>query len=300
MDLKKLIAGIGLGVLAFNVQAGFMVEMGAALGTGSGTIEEDGYDDKDVDRDFRAFGANIYFDQVGTSTAPYRQAGFLSQLSSVTVSHGTLETEYSYNGDTWHVDRTQKNLNGRFVVSSQNLIILAGLGDLDIEDDEDNVNVDIRTLGLGTYVNSNGAITLQFTDYEYDGINDDADEIELNFRQVNSVGSRSHLAFSFSLNRYDRGDLDRSTLGGGLMWYPNQKFGVGGRLAVSFSSDDDYDSVLASFSPTITMDFTENVGIFAELTSVAESIEYDEGYNSEDEDAEYSFVGITTGVDVRF
>lgn len=299
MNFKYLIAGLGLGVLAANVQADYIADVQLSLGAGYGEYDVEMSDDIEVDTSYDELAATIYLGRVSTDAVPIREAAFLSHRSSIGVYRQSAEVEYDfgYGYPELTVKSSDKGIVGRFVIAGPDLILMAGLtrGDYDSE-----VDLDGRLLGLGIYLDQRTALTLQYTVVEAElkrnpSVDlDDEKTIELAFKRTQPTGSKGYLAYRVEFSTYDDGDdYDSTTFGGGVTWYPMPKFGFGVNLSLSSGSGDGYDDSEATVSPHISFDFNENVGFFAELDSTAG--EYDGG-----SDEEFSFVGLTTGLNVRF
>lgn len=297
MKLKAIAAGIGLGVFASVAQAEFMFELEGALASGSGTYENDDYSDVDTDTTTESLAATVYFGKVSSGGVPYREAAFLSHRSSLTLTRVTQEVEYSETGyEDMTVKTSANGLFGRVVIPGPNLILLLGMQKGEFDDSD--VDVDTRVLGVGVYVNPRGALTLTHavTEYDFGGDTEDETTTSLDFRQVNPAGSRGQLVYHFNLGRSDDGDrYDETDFGGGVFWYVNQKFGFGAELQFASGSDDYSDTFTATFTPSVSFDFNENVGLYATLDSTAATNESDY-----DGDTDYSYLEFTAGVNIRF
>lgn len=298
MKLKSYLVGLSLLTGATSVHADYIVDLGLEFGAGTGEYSYDSFPDIDVDTDYIEINGKVYFGRVATKNTPIREAGFLSKQSSVFFSYSDSEAEYSASGfPNEKSEYNSKLLAANFIIPGPELILGIYLGDAEVED---STKDDVRGIRIGSYIGAKAAIALTYLVTESEYVDDVPSEIDdqkhlaLQYKQVNSIGSRSFLNFEITAIRYDEGDYDDTTLGGDITWYPNKKFGVGTSLEVTVGSGDNYDEVSSTFSPYIIFDFNDNVGIYAELQSTSATTEYD------DEDVEYTFIGLNTGVNVRF
>ena len=306
MKLKLLAAGICLGMLAANAQADYNVDLGLSYITGSGTdkfssnvIENEKYDE---DVSGSGMRARLYFRSVGTGSYPYREAGFLSRQSNVQVSRVRSKTEYSFDGDTLgYVRPTSTTFTGQLIVPDSYLILMAGIGKTKYIGDLTNKD---RTLGVGVYLDPRSAFVLTYTVTKYDkdfygSDQDNGKNTTLLFHSVKPAGSRSHLAFDFDLGqKSEEAGRDDTFIGGGLTWYPTQKLGVGAELEYTTGSDHDIDYRSYFFSPQVTFDFNENVGVHAKVSSISDTTKYDDGFNNLKEKETVTLV--SAGINVRF
>lgn len=307
MYKRLLIAGL-ISVLPLGVSADFQFELDGGFGSGELSFEyEDSYfynDDEDFDTKTISLSGKAYLESVSSDGVPFREAGFLSKKSSVSVTRNVYSVEFS----SYEVDVTSDVLSGRFVGSS----MILGAGFVQGGNDYSNYYDDFKIhrngfiLEVGTYLTDNSAIWLDYEKVDYDGAwrsSKGEKIISLNFKKVSQLGENNHLAWYLMAEHFDGRDFivwntKRTSVGGGVKWYFNQKFGVGAGLQVDqYSPEDDSDANGAVFTPEVSYDFSESFGVYLKIRSEALIIE-DDFYDDEDEDV--SDVTTVFGITARF
>lgn len=313
--LNKFILGAGVLLAASSAMANFTVEGDVSLGFGYAEAEVDSnrssYSaDAEIDTSTRALKGQAYFGRVTTADVPFREAGFLSKLSSVylDVSRRKTETEYDDDYDSEYEVKT-KRLGIRGVIPGPNLI----LGGFKGTEDFDGTDFDLLGVSIGFYIGDGGALTFEYSTREYeesyydyfDGyVDDESSEksVVVNYKQVSSMGERNHFAFwgQIGIDRYDSeydgdsNDGNGYTIEGGITWYKGQKLGFGASILYMYQDSDSGEVLLSKFSPALTYDFVENVGLKVQLTSMYQLAEYDFA------DIETTGIELSAGLTVRF
>mgnify|MGYP000020562145 CR=1 FL=1 len=305
MNKKFLASCIGLSLLAAQVQADYLVDLQLELSSSSGEFEYDDsrFDDLDTESNGSDISGTVFFSRVSTENTPIREAAFLSHNSSVTVGRSALETDFEYRwGDV--TDKTNEiGVSGRFVIPGPSIILIAGLseGENKFGSGTDR-DVDSYQLGGGWYITDQSALTLTYTESEYEPQRsnaklEDSEWFDVNYRQVMKLGSSQHLAFHVTVGTFDDGyGYDEVSVGGGVVWYLSNQFGLGVSVLSSSGDRDNYEESSFELTPYISYDFSENFGIYGELNILGREIDSDFA----GDDIEYAEAGITFGANARF
>lgn len=277
---KKVVAGVGLAILAGSVHADFNGEISGEIGFGRTDGEIDfgsSESDFEYDADELNFLADFYFQRVSTENVPIREAGFLSKYSSLRLSREYSEIKPQER-------RTLKTMmlevGGRVVIPDTPVIL--GLGFLEGEFVSGSFEEDIDGFffSVGRYLFNNGALIFSYKalEAEEDGDKEKAKYFTVEYKQVNHLGRNKFLAFDAHIQQQDISSSDDSfdvlEFGGGVIFYPLKKLGVGASLTTEVVDESGYENVTAVFSPKITYDVNNNFGFQASLESLAGSTEY--------------------------
>ena len=258
-------------VVPVVAHADFTVEVDGNLGFGTLTYDSD-LGDSDYDIETAAFAARAYLGRVNSDNYPFREAGFLSKKSSISLKRSTYQEE-----DTpKDIERNITELSARVVLPNPNFILGAGVVRGDYNPSfGNNLDRDGYSVQLGAYVSDWGAFWIEHREAEIEFASPfDETETSFVFKQINKIGRVGHLVWMVKAGKSEElsiiGQSDKRSVGGNVKWYFNQKFGVGGGLQLDFYDAQILgDAVGAVFMPEISYDFNENIGLFANLRSEA-------------------------------
>ena len=188
---------------------------------------------KNIDLTTYVVGGAFYLAPVDDSNGPKAEAAFLDQASNVHAGWGRTNLEIDgsdfnpkvdEDGDVWA-------LGGRYITGSG--IIL----ELDYAATEvDNSDVEALGFGVGYYLTDASSITVSYAHSEIDDLDSEDDVFSLGYKQLfnNKFGLEADLTYADV--KYGE---DAYGITGGLDYYINDNFSVGGVLGY-VGSDDDY------------------------------------------------------------
>ncbi|MFL0810838.1 MAG: hypothetical protein K6L76_10520 [Agarilytica sp.] len=278
--------------------ADYQFEVDAALSFGGGTIDSGGFE-TDYDVSGANLGATVYIGSVSTGGVPLQEAGFLSKLSYGSLSMQNEDFDIDDSGDISDEFRT---LAGRAVIADKVI-----LGAEYIKNERQNTFFDRESTVLGfeagAYLSDINTLVVSYSqeDIEWnDGDEADVTSFGVSFEQVNRAGGSQYIAWNATLEKItyaypDNFDQDDLSIGGGLTFYFNNSFGVGADLNTILIDSGEYDGAQSTFSPHVTYEFNENVGVYLVTDSQAVFVEYDDGEEYEESSVVYTF-----GVSARF
>lgn len=263
----------------FFIEAGFSLEAGA--GTDTITQPSGGKDEFDYDISANEALVTAYFGSVSTTAAPFREAGFLSRNSSISVVRLSKETEYD---NSFTTDNDTITLNGRFVIPGPNIILGAERTKIESTDTK------LNTLYAGMYLNEQSALTLTYSKgsgYKYE-------EYSAQYKHVKKLATSHHLSYHFALSRSDDSNFDWKEIQaeGTVTWYRNQRIGLGIGIQTIFGSFGNLDFFGIRTTPRFSYDFNEHIGIYTQLESYGE---FGEDDDTETEIAEFTLRAGVTG-----
>lgn len=188
---------------------------------------------KNIDLTTYLVGGAFYLAPVDDSNGPKAEAAFLEQASSVHAGWGRTNIEIDGSGFNPKIDEDGDvwALGGRYVTDSG--VIL----ELDYATSEiDNSDADAWGLGIGYYLSDTSSITLGYAHTEVDDIDSEDDIWSVGYKQLlnNKFGLKAGLTYA----DVESGD-DAYGINGGLDYYINDNFSVGGVLGY-VTSDDNY------------------------------------------------------------
>ena len=209
------------------------------------------------DRTLKAIIAKVYLDPVIAGSSPYNEAGFLSQHSSISFQRTTQEDKWETVAENEEIIASE--LDARFVLPS-NILLLLGYSEYDDKSLDDN-DGELITLGGGIYLSNSQALTLSYTQIEYEQEKDDFRQLALEYYQV-SATDLGHIAYSIGFENLEGGDSDFSQdlLAADMTYYPNQYWGVGCAVTFSDSTTKFSDVNEYGIAPFVLYDINENVG----------------------------------------
>lgn len=276
MQLKPIVAGVCLGMVALGARADYLGEVGANVLTSSTKYSADYSADLTDDGNLNQVYGQVFLGTVRTAGVPIREAAFLSRQSMLQLSQINATDKLKINGysvgDT--IKTSQSLLTTRFVVSDADVILGFAVGK---EQQKDVYDTDIRGIQIGKYLDADAAVTLSYEANKVQpkqSIGNDAvteKTITLAYHQVNESDQDQQSALDLLVSDYDDGNgFKKTVFNGGLTFYPYREFGMGAHLLFGTGSDNSYDYTSGALSADVSYEFTDSFGVLAKVQSLEE------------------------------
>lgn len=233
--MKRHVLGAAIATalsVPYTYAASYQVELGGS----SGTIESD-----TTETDFTGVYLQYHLDSVDISKGPWAEAAFLNKSTFLRVDYRETDNDIQ-DAD----DFTDTSLFARALITKDAIVELSYT---DGEFDER------YHLGIGTYLTDNVDVLLSYSD------TDETDEssTSLDVHVLNPSAADSALALDAGIAYLDHDEQDGYALRGGLDYYFNRQFSLGGQF--SYDNVGDLDTKTTTLRATVFVTKNIKLGI---------------------------------------
>ena len=259
--MKRLFTSTAVCLIACNLATADTYETEV---TGEYIQLDDSFFGVPLDADGFSIGGTYYLDPVDNSHGPLAEASFLDRASGISLDFASLSE------DATDIDASAHNISGHFV--SKDTGWLFGIGFVNVDIDNPDLDADQLSLTLGRYISENTSITFGWDHLELGEGDDqlDVDSYQIAVKHVAKHSSGMDHSVEAFLGGVNLEGVEENglTYGGSYTLYPSRNFGIGASLAITDSEGLD----TTSYSVFADWFITENatVGVTYLKTDVDE------------------------------
>ena len=226
--MKSLIIPIAVGLTTCNLTIAdtYQTEV-----TGEYIQLDDSFLGVPLDADGTGLGFTYYLSPVDNNKRPLAESAFLDRASGISLNFVSLSE------DTTGVDASAHSISGHFV--SKDTGWLFGIGFVNADIDNPDLDTDQLSLTLGRYTSENTTVTFNWDSTEIGDGDDslDVDSYRFTVRHLSQHSSGMDQAVEAFLGGVNTEGIEDNdlTYGGSYTLYPSRNFGVGVSLAFTDS-----------------------------------------------------------------